>query len=68
MSVNKTLKYIILQIIRISTYLFLRNVKINIVTGASSNHFKSLFQLINSIKLIEKRNFDIIAYDLGLKK
>ncbi|MEI6067816.1 MAG: DUF1647 domain-containing protein [Methylococcaceae bacterium] len=66
---NKILiKNLILYPFRILGLLFLRNKKITIVTAASSNHFKSMLQLINSIKLLEKGKFELVAYDLGLKK
>lgn len=38
--------------------------KLTIVTGASSNHFKSLLQLLESIRKYE--NADIVVWDLGL--
>jgi hypothetical protein len=66
---NKFLiKKLILSPFRIFGLLFLRNKNITIVTGASSNHFKSILQLINSIKLLEEGNFEVIVYDLGLNK
>lgn len=62
------IKKVVLTPFRCLGYLFLKNKTITIVTGSSSNHFKSMLQLINSIKLIEKGNVNIVAYDLGLSE
>jgi hypothetical protein len=67
-NIKVKLKSILFSPIRVLSYLLLNNKKITIVTCASSNHFRSVLQLINSIKLIEKGNFEIIVYDLGLLK
>ncbi len=39
---------------------------LNIVTAADSNYFRSMLQLINSIKAINPKSIKIVAYDLGL--
>jgi hypothetical protein len=67
-NIKVKIKSILFSPFRILSYLFFNNKKITIVTCASSNHFRSVLQLINSIKLIEKGNFEIIVYDLGLLK
>lgn len=50
------------------SYLFLRKKILKIVTGANSIFYASMIQLINSIKIHEKGNYYIVAYDLGLTK
>ena len=40
----------------------------HIVTGASSSHYYSLSQLLNSITILHKRRYKITVYDLGLTK
>jgi hypothetical protein len=39
---------------------------LNIVTAADSNYFRSMLQLINSLKAINPKSIKIVAYDLGL--
>ncbi len=47
------------------SFFFLRKKVINVITGADTTHYRSLLQLINSLKIIEKVNFNLIVYDLG---
>lgn len=46
--------------------IFLRGRIIHVATGSNSSHFHSMLQLINSLKNVERRNFRVVAYDLGL--
>lgn len=62
------IKKVVLSPFRGFGSLFLKSNTMTIVTGCSSNHFKSMLQLINSIKLIDKSNIRIVAYDLGLSE
>jgi hypothetical protein len=48
--------------------LFLRKKELKIISGADSSHFRSLLQLINSIKIFEKGKIKVLVYDLGLTK
>lgn len=52
------------KIFRSFCNLFPISYKLTIVTGASSNHFRSLLQLLESIRKYE--NADVIVWDLGL--
>ena len=61
------IKKVIVSPFRCFGSLFL-NKKTTIVMGCSSNHFSSMLQLINSIKLIDQSNTRIVAYDLGLNE
>ena len=45
------------------------NLPLRIITGASSNHYKSLHQLLQSIHTIHSPNqYELILWDLGLTK
>jgi hypothetical protein len=48
------------------SFLFLRHKKLWVITGADSTHFKSMLQLINSLNIFEKSNYNLVVYDLGL--
>ena len=49
------------------TYFSIYSTKLTIVTGADYTHFKSLLNLIESIKKYEKDS-ELVVYDLGLNK
>jgi hypothetical protein len=68
MKIISFIKYFIFNSIILFSIIILKKNKLIITTGASSNHFKSLLQLIDSIYFFETSVFDIIVYDLGLNK
>ncbi|WP_405565931.1 DUF1647 domain-containing protein [Polaribacter sp. Asnod6-C07] len=64
---KKVTNFIKTALLEIKLKSFKNQQELVLVTGSSSSHFKSLYQLLKSIQKFEK-NTKTIVYDLGLKQ